>query len=127
MLKGVDALSARLSNHIIYTGAVFLRRFGVDFHEENDPNVIEMRETIKSLENKSIEFKAEIHPDGSWSAESVNVEGIITGGDDPRDIQSMLKDAIYTYFEIPPQLCRDELLRSDNEPATVQQKVHVGA
>ena len=86
-----------------------------------------MREAINALDEKSIRFSIEQYPDGSWSAESVNIDGILTGGTDPRDLPDAMKDAIFTYFEIPPQYCDDTLLRPDNEPAKVRQRMHIGA
>ena len=71
-----------------------------------------------------IEFKIEQHPDGSWTAESVNFDGIITCGTNRQNISYTIKDAIFTYFEIPPQLCVNTLLRGDNEPVTIRQNVY---
>ncbi|MEK7105143.1 MAG: hypothetical protein AAB865_00440, partial [Patescibacteria group bacterium] len=58
----------------------------------------------------SIEFKIELQPDGSWVAESTNLDGIITGGSKRQNINEMIKDAIFTYFEIPPHLCNGALV-----------------
>lgn len=71
----------------------------------------------------SIQFKIDVHPDGSWTAESVNIEGVITGSRDMKEMNYLLKDAIFTYFGIPSYLCNDELLRANNEPVTVKQRV----
>jgi predicted RNase H-like HicB family nuclease len=117
----------RLQNHILYTVARVLRRKGIRFNEENNLKVDEMRRIIASLEGHAISFKIEQYPDGSWSAESTNIDGIMTGSNNPAEIRDMIKDAIFTYFEIPPHLCKDDLVRSDNEPITVEQRVHVGA
>lgn len=43
-------------------------------------------------------------------AESTNIDGIISGSLHLKDMNSLLKDAIFTYFEIPPHLCSDALL-----------------
>ncbi|HSX53091.1 MAG TPA: hypothetical protein VLF90_01850 [Patescibacteria group bacterium] len=117
----------RLSNRLIYATASTLRKLGVHFNEEQNELVLEMQRIITALDEHAIQFKTEVAPDGTWSAESTNIDGIMTGGKDPRHIPEMIKDAVFTYFEIPPKLCRDELLRSDNEPAKVEQRVHVGA
>lgn len=117
----------RLQNQFIYFAASKLRKLGVNFNEEANASVSEMLSAINHLDNHAIQFSIEQYPDGSWSAESTNVDGIMTGGRDSREIPELIKDAIFTYFEIPAQLCRDDLLRSDNEPATVKQTVHVGA
>lgn len=70
-----------------------------------------------------IQFKIEFHPDGSWTAESANIDGIITGGTDAKEMSSMIKDAIFTYFNIPPHLVNDKLLRADNEPVLIERSV----
>lgn len=113
----------KLVNQSIYQISRLMRRFGITMHEENDPRVIAMKREIQKLGR--IEFRIEQHPDGVWSAESVNIDGIITGGDHGSDISASIKDAVFTFFEIPPQLCNDILLRSDNEPVTVMQRVYV--
>lgn len=117
----------RFQNHVIYVTAQRLRKLGFNFNEEANERVVNMRSTIHALDNHAIQFIIEQYPDGSWSAESTNIDGIMTGGQDTREIPAMIKDAIFTYFEIPPKLCIDGLLRSDNEPVTVKQTVHVGA
>lgn len=117
----------RIRNQFIYFSANALKRLGYKFNEEHDDRIGEMQHAIAALDNHTIQFKIEHAPDGTWSAESVNIDGIMTGGRDPRQVPEMLKDAVFTYFEIPPHLCKDELLKSDNEPATVEQRVHVGA
>jgi hypothetical protein len=97
-------------NHLTYTIANLLRRTGFDFHEADDARVQAMRAEIKRL--GSLKFKIEISPDGSWAAESVNLDGIITGSRHLKDMNALLKDAIFTYFEIPPHLCNDTLLNA---------------
>lgn len=110
-------------NKIIYNSAQFLRNRGFDFHESTNLKVQEMKDKIAQLD--AIKFKIEFHPDGSWTAQSVNIDGIITGSSDVKEINSLIKDAIFTYFEIPSHLCNDRLIRMDNEPATVTQKAYV--
>lgn len=114
----------RLLNQTIYFVAQTLRQAGFDFGATNDRRLENMREEIQRLGGR-IEFKIEQYPDGSWAAESVNVDGIITGGRDAKEISATIKDAIFTYFGIPPWLCRDDLLKSDNEPVTLTQRVYV--
>lgn len=118
---------ARLQNQIIYHFAKALKKLGHNFDPQNHDKVMEMGKAIQALENRGIEFRIETYPDGSWSAESTNIEGIMTGGGNLNEAPALIKDAIFTYFEIPPQLCDESLLRSDNEPITVNQTVHVGA
>lgn len=108
--------------NFIYRLAQMLRRIGYDFHEEKDPRVQAMRKAIRDL--GSIQFKIEVFPDGSWAAESTNIDGIITGGTNKDSINETLKDAVFTYFEIPPQLCNDSLMRSLDEPMKLEQRVY---
>lgn len=112
-----------LLNRTIYSVANALRKAGVDFHERNDERVKNMQRDIQRL--GKIEFKIEHYPDGSWTAESSNIDGIITGGANTSEIPSMIRDATFTYFGIPPHLCNDALLKADNEPVTVIQRVYV--
>ncbi|MFA6447703.1 MAG: hypothetical protein WCW31_05670 [Patescibacteria group bacterium] len=114
----------RLLNKTISLAANAMRRCGYDFNEQADCRVQDMKKEIRQL-GGSIEFKIEQYPDGSWAAESTNVDGIITGGESTKKISFTIKDAIFTYFGIPPQLCTDNLLRADNEPVTVKQQVYV--
>lgn len=114
----------RLINKTIYRVAKTLRQWGVDFKEDQDPRVIAMKKEIASAGGK-IEFKIEHYPDGSWTAESTNIDGIITGGTNLEQQAPMIRDAVFTYFGIPPYLCNDILLKADNEPVTVMQRMYV--
>lgn len=120
-------MKKRLQNQSIYAISNAMRKAGWNFNEASNPRVQEMQSTINELENKSVDFYIEQQPDGTWVAQSTNIDGIMTGGKDPREIPEMLKDAVFTYFEVPPQFCNDALLHSDNEPAKIQQRVHVSA
>lgn len=111
-------------NKIIYHLAGVARKAGISFNEVNNPAVLAMKREMVKL-NNHLEFKIEQYPDGSWTAESMNVDGIITGGKNVANMSSVIKDAVFTYFEIPPQLCIDSLLRADNEPVTMTQRVYV--
>lgn len=99
----------------------FLTKLGFRFDAQQNPAVLAMQEKIHEL--GSIEFKIEVHPEGSWSAESTNIDGIITGGASAKEINATIKDAIFTYFKIPPYLSSDNLLTAANEPVTVEQRV----
>ncbi|OGH60748.1 MAG: hypothetical protein A2848_00205 [Candidatus Magasanikbacteria bacterium RIFCSPHIGHO2_01_FULL_50_8] len=114
----------RLKNRTIYTAAQMLRRWGVSFHETSDLRVQKMQREIRAV-GGTIEFAIEQFPDGSWTAESKNIDGIITGGLTTRDMASLIKDAVFTYFGIPPHLCTDALLRAGDEPITSTQRVYV--
>lgn len=114
----------RLLNRTIYFVAKQLRKWGVDFNEAADARVQAMKQSIQRLGGR-VEFKIEQFPDGSWTAESVNLDGIITGGADPGASTATIRDAVFTYFGIPPHLCNDATLRADNEPITLRQHVYV--
>lgn len=114
----------RFFNKTIYFGAKKLRQWGYNFNEISDERIQAMKKEIQGL-GGGIEFKIEQYPDGSWTAESINLDGIITGGKDAKEITAMIKDAIFTYFGIPPHLCNDVVLHSDNEPVTLKQRVYV--
>lgn len=109
-------------NKYIYNLSNLARRVGYNFDEQNDERVVKMKREIDKI--GKIEFKIEQHPDGSWTAESTNFDGIITGGTNTQHISSTIKDAVFTYFKIPPHLCVDALLRGDNEPVTIKQNVY---
>lgn len=108
----------------IYTFSNGLRKYGVNFHEEGDARVVAMKKEIQRLGGK-VEFKIEQYPDGTWTRESTNLEGIITGGHSTKDASREIRDAIFTYFGIPPHLCNHDLLKADNEPVTIRQQVYV--
>ncbi len=114
----------RFLNKTIYLAANQLRKRGYDFKENADERVVAMKKEIRSL-GGGIEFKIEQYPDGSWTAESINLDGVITGGSKANEISPMIRDTIFTYFGIPPHLCNDAVLRADNEPVTLTQRVYV--
>ena len=110
-------------NKYIYNLSNLIRKVGFNFNELNDERVISMRKEMATI--GKIEFKIEQYPDGSWTAESINIDGIMTGGKHNKNISSVLKDAVFTYFEIPAYLCVDTLLKGDSEPVTIRQNVYV--
>lgn len=114
----------RLLNKTIYLVANQLRRRGYDFNESADERIIAMKYAIQRLGGK-IEFKIEQYPDGYWTAESINLDGIITGGSNAKKATAMIRDAIFTYFGIPSHLCNDAVLRADNEPIILKQHIYV--
>jgi hypothetical protein len=109
-------------NKVVYSLANLARKIGVNFNENDNVKVLAMKEAVARLNR--LEFKIEYYPDGSWTAESTNLDGVITGGKNTKDINATIKDAVFTYFEIPPHLCVDSLLRSDNEPVIITQRVY---
>lgn len=106
----------------IYTIANLARKAGFNFKEMENSRIIEMQKEISKI--GKIEFKIEHYPDGSWVAESTNIDGIITGGKTTKNMSFIIKDAVFTYFEIPPYLCVDGLLKGDNEPVVLTQRVY---
>lgn len=107
---------------VIYTIAQFLRTLGVTFGEETDARVIAMKQEIATL--GSIQFEVELHADGAWTAVSTNVSGIITGSNSTSEMDSLIRDAIFTYYNIPPHLCVDGLLRADSEHVTPTHRIY---
>lgn len=106
---------------LVFKISQLLRKFGIDLSDKEHPAILEMKEKIEQL--KGIKFDIEIYPDGSWTAESKNIDGIITGGKDIKESNFVIKDAVFTYFNIPSHLCNDDLLKSPNEPVVVKQQV----
>ncbi len=110
-------------NRFIYRAANTLRSRGVQFKEEEDPRVQKMMKAIRQA--GGIAFRIEVQDGGHWVAESTTIDGIITGGIDyPHDVGDMIRDAIFTYFEIPPHLCNDTLIREQGEIARVEERVY---
>lgn len=85
-----------------------MRQWGYDFNENADVRVVAMKKEIQRLGGR-IEFIIEQYPDGSWTAESKNIDGVITGGTNTKEVTPTIRDAVFTYFGIPPHLCNDAL------------------
>ncbi|MFH1145475.1 MAG: hypothetical protein V1707_00725 [bacterium] len=109
-------------NLVRYVIAQLLRKIGYDFHEADDTRVAAMKQAIADVGGR-IEFAIERHPDGVWTAESINIQGIITGGKGFGQAPREIKDAVFTYFGIPPHLCNDALLRTEGD-LTARQLVY---
>lgn len=107
--------------------ANFARKQGLKFDALHDPRVIAMREEIAQLKDDGINFSINIYNDGTWSARSTNVDGIITGGDNFAESNEMIKDAIFTYYDVPPQFCEDRLLHGSGEKKTIHNEILVTA
>jgi len=114
----------RIINQTIYFLYKKLSQMGINLSDQNDSRLEAMKREIAKAGGK-IEFKIEQYPDGSWTAQSINIDGIITGNRTTKNISATIKDAIFTYFGVPPYLCQDDLLKSDNEPTILKQKVYV--
>jgi len=109
-------------NKLVYKLAQAARKVGIDFHEQNDARVQAMRKEIGKL--GGIQFNIEVDKDGNWAAESTNIDGIITGGYHFQDAATQMKDAIFTYFGIPPHLCNDALIKSEGEPVHLTKRIY---
>lgn len=81
---------------------------------KESPDVRKMLSTIKKLENGQIKFKVTFYKNNEWSAESINLPGIITAGDSRENIGAMIEDAVFTYFNIPPRCC-EAIIRNRKE------------
>ena len=85
-------------------------------HQKECVEISHMRKTIRKLDGGCIRFNIiQDKNNGDWAAESINIPGIITGGNKQDDIDAMIKDAILTYFAIPPQHCDDIRILSMQE------------
>lgn len=102
------------------------KNVGINFDPTKCPELAEMKKEISKLPN-GIQFTISHSPNGEWIAESVNIPGILTGGDAKDDIDAMVKDAIFTYYGVPPQYCDTSLLRNASKPITIKQSVYATA
>ena len=109
-------------NKLVYRLAHAARKAGINFHEEGDARVQAMQKEINRL--GGIQFNIEVDKDGNWAAESTNIDGIITGGYSFQDAATYIKDAIFTYFCIPPHLCNDALVKTEGEPVHLTKRIY---
>ena len=106
-----------------YKVAKALKKVGINFDAAKCPEVVNMKDVIEALSGGSIQFTVSREPNGDWIAESVNIQGILTGGTATDDINKMIKDAIFTYFGIPARYCDDSLIRESGEPLIIKQEL----
>lgn len=101
--------------HIQYNLA---KLFNFPIKPESDRRVQNLLAEIERQGN--LHFKIESHKNG-WTAECENIKGIITGGANPNptqeEIDSQIKDAIFTAFGVPAYLSNDSLIRNVEKPA----------
>lgn len=90
--------------------AKVLRKIGFNFDAQKNEAVKNMKKTISKLDGGKIIFQVTIDKDGNWAAEALNLNGLITGGYITDNFNDMITDAIFTYFNIPPEYCDDSLL-----------------
>ena len=74
-----------------------------------------MQESLNRLDGNKVEFSVTTNDDGSWYAYSTNIDGIFTSGDKNDNISEMLKDAVFTFYEVPSAYADDRLLKSTGE------------
>ena len=108
---------------IRYKMAKTLKKMGMNFDSKKNEAVKNMQEVMNSLPDSSIQFVVSREPNGDWVAESVNLSGILTGGTARDDVNEMIKDAIFTYFEVPAKYCDDTLIRAASEPVVIKQEM----
>lgn len=82
-----------------YRVANLAKKLGVDFDPKKSPELMAMKEEITALPD-GIQFRITTEPNGDWMAESVNIDGILTGGDARDNVDEMIKDAIFTYYGV---------------------------
>ena len=99
--------------------------FSFPIDPEKNFRVQKMKEAIEHVGGK-LNFHIQRYADG-WTAECKEMEGIITGGNNPnptdQEINNEIRDAIFSAFGIPPYLCKDELIRSVREIALEETRV----
>ena len=127
MIKYIPTRKVNVKYSIRYRVARAIIKTGVNFDPIKNDAVRNMRDTITSLPTSNIQFIVSSESNGDWVAESVNLSGILTGGTKNDDVQEMIKDAIFTYFEIPAKYCEDSLLRTAGEPVIIKQEVFATA
>ena len=114
-----------MKTSLSYKFARAVKRLGVNHNSESDSAVIAMRREIANLDGGQVNFSVSIDRDGSWYAESTNVDGLLTGGDNQAEIDEMLKDAIFTYYNIESRHADDALLRSSGDVTNIKQQVQL--
>ena len=81
-----------MKTSLAFKVAHFANKSGVKPDILNNPAVINMRQELELLGKGGVRFEISVYVDGSWSARSVNVDGIITGGINP---------VSYTHLTLP--------------------------
>lgn len=116
-----------MKTSLAFKVATLARKYGLKVNDLKNPSVASMKDAIESLGPEGIQFAISGYEDGSWMAKSVNVDGILTGGDDMAECTELIKDAIFTYYEVPPQFCNDALLHKSGDKKTVHNEAFVTA
>ena len=96
----------------------------------NFPINVERNYRVQSMQKEihkmgGLKFKIQKNSEG-WIAECENFKGIITGGVNPKatdeEMNSQIKDAIFTAFGIPPYLSKDNLITKTGDPVVVEEE-----
>ncbi|MCF7835618.1 MAG: hypothetical protein K9M15_00650 [Candidatus Marinimicrobia bacterium] len=94
--------------------------FGFPFDPYKDQKVLNMLSEI-DRHGGALSFDIHLNQEG-WTAECKSIPGIITCGQslnpEMSEIDSAVKDAIFSAFDIPPYLCKENLIKNTKEPAT---------
>ncbi len=111
---------------IRYRLARLAKQMGTQSKPQECEALLDMQKEIAALPD-GIQFSITRDASGNWVAESVNIDGILTGGGPNDKTDDMIKDAIFTYYGIPPKYCDNTLLRNANEPVVTKQTVYATA
>ena len=89
-----------------------------------------LRAMLYALRNSSIEFEVKkVIDDGQpyFVAESIDLQmgAIVTSAPTLEELETNLKDAIFTAFGVPARFCNDDLINLSNFPIQkLQQRIH---
>jgi hypothetical protein len=108
-------------NLLRYKVARALRKLGIGLGDS--PKLREMQAAITRA--GGINFRVEVTDSGEWVAESTNIDGIITGGSNyPHDVNEKIEDAIFTYYEVPPEACIEGSIKNSGALSRVEERVY---
>lgn len=111
---------------IRYCLARLAKQLGVQHSSQNCGALQEMQKEMAALPD-GIQFSITRDVSGDWVAESINIDGILTGGGPDDKVDDMIKDAIFTYYGVPPEYCDNTLIRNASEPVTTKQAMYATA
>lgn len=114
-----------MKTSLSYRVARLARKYGYDFNSRNNEGIKKMLEDISKLGPAGISFSISTQSDGSWYAESTNVDGLLTGGFKLGELDETIKDAIFTYYDIDPKHCDDLLLKGSGDAQILKQQFNV--
>lgn len=109
---------------IRYRLARLVKQMGLQCNPQKCEALLGMQKEMATLRD-GIQFSITRDASGGWVAESANIDGILTGGGPNDSVDNMIKDAIFTYYGVPPEYCDGALIRSASESATTKQAMYV--